>query len=343
MFEDYLSFSYAHGLPTIKGGLKQTPADFYVEEVLPFTPNGEGEHFYLWIEKEGCNTKDVAVALAEQLGCKQSVVSYAGLKDKHAITRQWFSLHLPGTTSISISDGEGWRVCDITKNQKKLKIGALKGNRFVIVLRDLEGELETIDDTLKQIQQNGVPNYFMEQRFGHLGHNLIKAHRLLCERQKVKSRFLRGMYISAMRSYLFNKHLSARVDSGTWQTAMVGDVMQLTGSSSVFIVESPKEDSIDVRIASGDISPALMLPGAGNMLQAAEALAFESEVLRDYSLYLDALHDLAVERAYRASIATPENMQWNWQKKNMLALSFYLESGSYATAVIRELMQKKRT
>lgn len=335
---DFNDLAFAYGKPQATGTMKTSAEDFKVNEELGYELSGEGEHLYLRIEKKGLNTEELVKTLARTLGKSEKSISYAGLKDRQALTTQWLCVHCPGE-EIADTDklaGEGWRVIDSKRHIKKLKTGALAANNFNLVLRDIKGQQE-VENRLQQIRLGGVPNYFGVQRFGYDGQNLVKADAVLCGNMKVKNRFLRGIYYSAARAFLFNLILSARVRTENWNTALAGDVMQLAGKNSIFSIEIPDE-LIQTRIGEFDLSPAAPLWGSGQERASGDVLAQQERVLNNYKSWCEALESHGLERAYRPLILPIEDLLWNWQD-DRLNLSFRLTSGSYATSVVRELIQ----
>ncbi|ASQ45529.1 tRNA pseudouridine(13) synthase TruD [Legionella clemsonensis] len=333
---DFKPQAFAYGKPNSTGNIKCSPEDFSVHEILGFDLTGEGEHLYLQIEKKGLNTEEVVRSLARRLVKSEKAISYAGLKDKEAVTTQWFSIHCPGEViNAETLEGEGWRVLQAKRHAKKLRTGALAANQFTLVVRDLT-HLEKVEERLEQISANGVPNYFGPQRFGYGNNNLLKAEQLLLAGIRVKNRFLRGIYYSAARAFLFNQILSERVQANTWNKAMAGDVMQLTGSNSIFSIEE-SDAVIEKRVAEFDISPAAPLWGRGEERLQMQALALQQKALLPYNSWCKALEQHGLDRAYRSLRLVVEQMKWDWQGDN-LQLSFQLTAGSYATAVMRELI-----
>ncbi|KTC67754.1 hydrogenase [Legionella birminghamensis] len=330
--------AYALGKPASRGILKQCPEDFIVNEILGFELTGEGEHLFLFIEKRNINTEDVAKEIARALKLSPRAVSYAGLKDKQALTRQWFSVHLPGKQHSNIELGQGgqWKILREQRHNKKLKTGALAGNQFQLILRDIVKE-DNLDERLSAIAAHGVPNYFGAQRFGNNGQNLYKAEQLLFEGMKVKNPFLKGMYYSAARAYLFNRILDFRISRQNWNKGVPGDVMQLAGTHSVFHCETPDE-TIQKRINAFDISPSGVLWGTGTNRVTDLALNLQEQALTELHNWCRALEEHKLEIAYRAFVLEPKEMQWKWLSENELFVEFALTSGSYATSVIRELM-----
>ncbi|HBI22403.1 MAG TPA: tRNA pseudouridine(13) synthase TruD [Legionella sp.] len=337
MIFDVNELAYAYGKPPSTAVFKAAPDDFMVDEVLGFALSGVGEHQFLRIEKKGLNTHELVLRLAQCLGKPVKHISYAGLKDRQALTTQWLSVHCPGETipGIHALHGEGWRVVDSGRHLKKLKTGGLSGNRFQLVLHEVQNK-DAVEMRLQRIQADGVPNYFGPQRFGHQGQNMVKAMGMLLHGQRVKDRFLRGIYYSAARSFLFNRILSARVEHETWDKALPGDVMQLTGTQSIFSIERPDE-ALHARVALHDVSPTSLLWGTGESRVSAEALIIQQQGLDGLDAWCDALEQHGLERAYRAHVLCADQLAWCWQAYDLM-VSFELTAGSYATSVLRELV-----
>ncbi len=161
----------AHGAACGEAVLKAVAEDFQVDEVLDIPLSGEGEHLWLWVEKRGLNTEEAARRLGRAAGVQQKNVSYAGLKDRQALTRQWFSLHLPGKADPDLGAAEGadLRILRRTRHSRKLQRGAHAANGFTLRLTGLRAERALLDARLERIAADGVPNYFGLQRFGHGG------------------------------------------------------------------------------------------------------------------------------------------------------------------------------
>ncbi|TAL59820.1 MAG: tRNA pseudouridine(13) synthase TruD, partial [Legionella sp.] len=263
-----LDWPYAYGKPLSTATFKASPEDFQVNELFTGEFSGEGEHILLKIEKKGLNTEDVVKALARLINKSIKTISYAGLKDRQALSTQWLSIHAPGEDIAGLEDisEPNWRVLEHSRHNKKLRPGFLTGNQFIIQLKQLS-EPEAFIQRIEQIKARGVPNYFGEQRFGRNAGNLEKAEALLVQGKRVKDRFLQGIYFSAARSWIFNLILAERVRAGNWCSVLAGDVMQLSGSHSIFVAENDLIE-LDQRILAKDLSPAGPLPGKRkNMVQ----------------------------------------------------------------------------
>ncbi|RRU18359.1 tRNA pseudouridine(13) synthase TruD [Stenotrophomonas sp. 278] len=328
----------AFGAPLLTGKIRTTPEDFQVDELPAFEPSGEGEHLLLTVRKRGANTVHVARQIARWAGLPEMGVSYAGMKDRHAVTTQRFSVHLPKRVAPDpalLNDAE-IEVLESTWHNRKLQRGALAGNRFKLVLRDVQGDAALIDARLAQIATRGLPNWFGEQRFGRDGGNVPAALAMFQGRRMRKDQ--RSLLLSAARSALFNQVLAARVEQGTWDTALDGEVWMLDGSRSVFGPEA-WSDALAERLARFDIHPSGPLWGEGELRSTGDAAALERGAISDeQSLQLRAgLEDARLKQERRALRLRPALMQHQWLQPDVLELSFALPPGCYATAVLHEL------
>lgn len=329
--------AFAYGKPEASGVFKASADDFKVDERLGFKLSGNGEHQFLRIEKRGLNTEELVKRLAKTLSKPVKSISYAGLKDRQALTTQWLSVHCPGEIipDAHLLGGDGWRVIESGRHLKKLKIGGLASNLFTLVVREIS-DCSAVEARLLVIKTGGVPNYFGPQRFGHNGQNVSRAADILFKGVRVKDKFLRGIYYSAARSWLFNRILSLRVTQHSWNKALSGDVMQLAGTHSIFPVDIPDE-TIHARMAANDLSPASVLWGLGHERLRLEALVVQQQGVDGLKSWCEALEQHGLERAYRAHVLHPQGLTWQWQDAN-LTLSFELVPGAYATSVLRELI-----
>lgn len=328
---------YAHGNPSGHGVLRQEPADFIVLEALSFEPSGEGEHVFLQIQKTSENTDFIARQIARFAGVRQRDVSYAGLKDRHAITTQWFSVWLPGKSDPDWSGlvSDNLQLLQVIRHARKLKRGVLAANHFKIRIRNWQGDVAKTQQQLVNIQQGGVPNYFGVQRFGHAGQNVAKALAMF-EGAKVP-REQRSIYLSAARAYLFNHILAERVRQGNWDQALAGDVFMLNGTKS-FFQSDPLNEMLTTRLQAQDIHPTGVLWGLGRQTLTADAAAIEAAVLSEFSALADGLIQEKLELARRALRVTVQNLAWQFIAEDILELQFSLPPGSFATAVLRELI-----
>lgn len=329
----------AWGDTPARGRLRVAPEDFQVSEIPLLEPEGDGEHIWVLVRKRLQNTADVAGLLARCAGVPQRDVSYAGLKDRQAVTEQWFSVHLPGRTlpDWSAIGSPDVSVLQQARHGRKLRRGALRGNRFRILVRDLVTDPVQLRERLETIAAEGVPNYFGEQRFGRNGSNLRIAERLFSNPRMRLSRHQRGLALSAARSLLFNAVLSRRVSEGSWNRALPGDAMQLQGSHSYFIA-TLVDAELQQRVAAHDVHPTGPLHGRGAAAVEAGVLALETAVLAGYPGWRAGLEAAGLKQERRALRLIPEDLGWTQPEANVLCMEFSLPAGAYATSVLRELL-----
>lgn len=322
----------------VNATFRSCPSDFRVVEQLAFTASGTGEHILIRLCKRGLNTEQVARQLARVAGVPRKAVSYAGLKDRHAETTQYFSVHLPGKPEPRWQqlDGENMQVLEVSRHQRKLRRGALSGNHFVIILRDVTGPVAEIENRLQQIQSSGTPNYFAGQRFGIAAGNLYSAAAMLLGGQRVRDRFQRGIYLSAARAWLFNLVLAERIRSNNWNLAVPGDSMMLDHSRACFVVHE-LDAELHARVEKLAIHPTGPLWGKGDQMVQAEALSLERKALEPWQDWCDALQRHGLEMARRRLRIVADGLTWRWLADDTLELEFGLTPGAYATAVLREI------
>lgn len=355
-----IAFSKAYPETHVTAMFKTEPADFIVEENMRIDFSMEGEHCWLYIQKQGCNTDWVAQQLARYCEVRPVAVSYAGLKDRQAVTMQWFSVHLPGRADPDWQDIEKMindmssmpkdissvRILKHYRHHRKLKRGALQSNTFRVKLRELNDTSDETYDLLSsrclQIADRGVPNYFGEQRFGRHRNNLAQAEKLFSSRRNRISRHKRSLYLSAARSWIFNHILSQRIDLGVWDTSMPGDVFMLNGRSACFSDEGEDADVLQARLQAGEIHPTAVMWGEGDTMVHAQAKQLESQVIDDFPEYRDGLVKARVQASRRACRVIPENLEYK-RVGDDVELAFTLPSGSYATAVLAEIFSELQT
>jgi tRNA pseudouridine13 synthase len=334
--------AHAWGDTPARGYLRVAPEDFQVSEIPLLEPAGEGEHVWLLVRKRLQNTADVAGLLARCAGVPLRDVSYAGLKDRQAVTEQWFSVHLPGSTAPdwSVLESPDVSILRAVRHSRKLRRGALRGNRFRIRVHDLVADPGALRQRLEMIATAGVPNYFGEQRFGRNGSNLRTAGQLFSNPRMRLSRHQRGLVLSAVRSQLFNAVLSRRVSEGSWNRALPGDAMQLHGSQSYFVATVVDAD-LQQRVAAHDVHPTGPLHGRGAAVVEAEALALEKAVLAGYPDWQAGLEAAGLKQERRALRLTLDDLEWTQPAAETLCLEFSLPAGAYATSVLRELLSAR--
>ena len=319
---------------------KSLPEDFQVEEILGFDTTGKGEHRLIWVEKQDRNSNDVATEIAKKLGIRKRLVNHCGLKDRNAVTRQWFSLHLPGLESPAAEalNADGVRVLKITRNLRKLRRGCHHGNHFTIRLRDCTFTKEAAADRWQAIIDRGVPNYFGPQRFGHDGGNIAHARRFMSGEIEVRDRALRGILLSAARSFIFNDCVAKRVQNGTWGVPLEGEVFGFADNRSLVLPGNLRGDEFE-RVSNGTLELTAPLWGQGDLLSQGQVKAFEEGVAESSSEIITGLvqFNLQQERRVIRLKPVPETSTLTWETDSTLVLRFDLPTGTYATTLLREL------
>jgi len=333
----------AFGPPLVTGLARATPEDFVVDEELGFAPEGEGPHWLLRVRKRAANTEFVARVLAQHGGQRAGDVGFAGLKDRHAVATQWFSVARGTSTAahwLSLEHPE-FQVLEAHAHRRKLQRGALAGNRFQLNVRHLEGDLAALPARAEDLRAQGVPNYFGEQRFGRDANNLVLAARWAETREPPRARSDRGFALSAARSVIFNAVLAARVQRSDWSSLQPGDVANLEGSGSVFAV-TVIDETLARRAREFDLHPTGPLWGSGPSLAGGAVLALEQHVAGDYASLTTLLAAEGL-RPERRSLRLKVDALTVDLSGDTLALAFRLPAGAFATAVLRELIAQPRT
>ena len=334
MSEEY---ARAHGEALFSARMRAEPGDFQVTEQLGFEPDGDGEHDLLLVEKVSTNTQWLARQLARFAGVSARDVGYAGLKDRHAVCRQWFSVYTRGAhpdwSGLSL---EGVRLIRAGRHRRKLRRGSHRGNHFRIRLDRLSRMPTTAELTARVdvIAARGVPNYFGRQRFGHNGENLELAAALFGGAKLRRDK--RGFAISAARARVFNAVLNHRVATGTWERILPGELANLDGSGSVFAVPTV-DDEIERRVREFDIHPTGPLWGTrGSNETSAEVADIEAAVAAEHRLLTDGLCSIGASAAVRPLRVRPAAFQLRCDKQ-AVELKFCLPRGAFATALLAEI------
>lgn len=343
--------------PISHATFKAQPEHFIVTERLPETFSEDGEHLWLFLEKTGINTAHLATLLSKWAKIPVRDVGYSGLKDRHAVTRQWFSLRVPhGHPELSTLNDflttklhaqEQVRLLKHARHRQKLNRGTHKHNHFTLILSDIlfnENENpESLEATLTKLNHEGVPNFFGQQRFGHDNLNQMldffeknikhpknnkRPHRLDATTERM---------VSVARSHLFNEILAQRTQNNTWKTALTGEVFNLNGTGSLFTAEL--SDDICHRLETGDIHPTAPLYGKidpKNKQPTETALALELELRSrpEYAALISGLERLGIKAARRATRMMVTELSWHWTDERTLVLDFVLPTGSFATVFL---------
>jgi tRNA pseudouridine13 synthase len=333
----------AWGGPLGAGVLRASPEDFVVDEILGFAASGEGPHALLRVRKRGANTEWVARELARAAGCKPFEVGFAGLKDRNAVTTQAFTVPRGKKAAAEFLGmrGEGYEVIEAAAHQRKLPRGALEGNRFEIRVRGLECDPGQVASRVQAIAGGGVPNYFGPQRFGRDAGNLAQVLQAAAapggRRSARRGNFDQGFMLSAARSVIFNAVLAERVARKDWNRLQAGDVANLDGRGSVFAV--PLLDAeLERRCAGLELHPTAPLPGGGESLATGEVRELEERIAAGFPEALAVIQSERMNAERRALRLRVRELEHEYAE-GVLRLRFALSSGSFATAVLREIIE----
>jgi tRNA pseudouridine13 synthase len=338
-------------LSGIGGRIKSTPDDFDVEEIPAYEPSGSGEFLYLWLEKRSMGAEYFQRQVAQRLGLKSGEVGSAGLKDRHAVTRQWVSVPASAEPHLPHLEGDGIRVLRVSRHGNKLRAGHLHGNRFRIVIRDLakDADVPTAAAAIVQrLREQGMANFFGPQRFGHDGETLHLGLALLHDRPppvtadgrrpNLRNPFLRKLALSAVQSALFNQYLAQRWTDGHLRRVLPGDVMAKWPFGGMFVAED-----VAVEQARFDRRETVTVgPLFGRKTYPAQYDA----ALREAAL-------LSAAGLTPASFARFGKLLMGTRRHNLvyiadleatlqlesLQLTFTLPAGSYATVLLGEIMK----
>jgi tRNA pseudouridine13 synthase len=333
-------------LPGIGGIIRDETEDFVVDEVPAYEPCGDGEHTYFRVEKRDITTLQLAKQIAEKLDLPPRSISYAGLKDARAVARQTFSVQFVPTETIEALELDRARILWVSRHRNKLRVGHLRGNRFTLRIRDVVSEAEPrAAAILDQLQARGVPNAYGPQRFGNRGDNHIAGYHLLHADRAALQRMgirhlasnLRGLFISALQSALFNQIVALRIQDGTLGTVIHGDIARKEDTGGIFTVEDVTAER--PRAAAWEISATGPIYGDKLMQAQGAAGEMESRVLAAAGLSLDDFRAIRERGLRRPLRYNPEGLTWKAEGGNALSLSFFAPKGSFATILLRELMK----
>lgn len=351
----YTTLCFADGSfdgPPATALIKAIPADFQVIENMPFDCSGEGEHIWLNITKTEQHTTQVANNLAKLAGIAAKHVGFSGMKDHRAVTSQWFSAWLPGVRDEDLPDWSqltqpntqpsedqaGLVINSVQRHSKKLQRGAHRDNEFTIRLRDFTGDLTAFSARIAQIEQQGVPSYFGEQRFGYAASNLNKASEWFEQGYKIKQPNKRSLLLSSARAWLFNTVLSKRLAQQNWLQVLAQEPLNLAGSKAYFISEDIVADQL--RLEQLDINTTGPLWGRGVdkvLSENSSIYALEQQTLQAFPLFLAGLEKAGLSYERRALRMMPIDLQWQ-QEGQDIVLQFSLLRGQFATSLLRELV-----
>jgi len=334
-------FLYPYGEPIISGLLKSQAEDFKVTEKLGFKPQGEGEHLFLWIEKSGLTTHELIERVAKDFSVKARDIGHSGLKDKIAVTRQWLSLYLPGQmTSLELPHISDYKLLDQAWHHKKLRPGTHRSNHFEVIIRNVDTMPATSWQQLDSIRNKGMANYFGQQRFGRQDDNVEQALRAFSNARRARklSRNKRGLYVSALRSFLFNRILARRIERGFWHKPLSGDVFMLRGSQSIFF--ESLNDALLERYNRFDLSSTISLYGSGKRLLEDDALELEDQVLSKFEDVKHCLNQQNAKLQMRATRVAVQELSVNHDASGKsLHIEVTLPRGSYFTSLLNHFIE----
>lgn len=338
MDADKSDLPYWHGGPLGRARFKTRPEDFVVEELLGFEPSGTGEHCLVWVEKRDLDSNAAAARLADALGLRRRLVSHCGLKDRHAVTRQWFSLHMPGQAAPEAAALESaeLRVLRITRNTRKLRRGIHAGNRFTIRLREPDFDAVLAARRWQAITETGVPNFFGPQRFGNGGRNVEKAAAMFRGEFTPGDRLLRGLLLSAARSLLFNAVVAGRMARGNWDRPLAGEVFGFADNGTILLPEKQRGDEA-VRFEQGVVELTAPLWGSGELQSVAAVRELEMTLLAGFPELTAGLAACGLRQERRIMRLRPLEPSFEVLENGDLQLQFDLPKGTYATTLLREL------
>lgn len=341
-----MTTEFNHLFPTLNevsaaGDIRTHAADFLVIEHHDMTFSGSGEHLWFKVEKTNSNTAWVATQLASACKVPARQVGFAGLKDRHAITQQWFSVQLPKVSDLEVIksklDAE-IKILEHHWHQSKIKTGQLTHNEFKLVVRNVKGDRAHIEQNIAQVKKLGAPNYFGPQRFGNGMNNIQQAKDWFAGKIRVNNKKLRGLLISTARSHIFNLILAHRIQHNIWQHPITGDILQLNESHSWFPAKDASTEELAERITQFDIHITAALWGEDAVQSTDKCAALESTVANSMSEYQPGFVTHRVKQDRRSMRIHPNQFNHDWVDDN-LHLNFKLQPGSYATAVLREIIQ----
>ena len=323
------------------GGLLKAEAEYFVVEEIPlYEPEGEGEHVYVRLAREGWTTRDIHKSLVKLFGLRAVDVGYAGLKDKQARVTQTFSLALRGTDVATaaqrIQEALPFEVVWARRHKNKLKSGHLLGNRFrILVAEPHEDGLSRTAAIRRTLEQGGIPNFYGTQRFGTRGRNEQKGREALMGKGP-RDRWIRRLLLSSYQSALFNAWLVERIRKGWFETLLPGDVAKKTDTGGLFEVQDTAAES--ERFQEGRITYTGPIYGAKMRWATGMPGDLEQEVLASRGISVEALSRARLKGSRRAARLFVHDLKIHGTPKG-ICFTFSLPKGSYATILMREFMK----
>jgi tRNA pseudouridine13 synthase len=342
-------------LPGTGGRIKTEPEDFEVEEVPAYPPCGQGDFLYLWVEKRSMGAEYFVRQLARRLDIPPGEVGTAGLKDRHAVTRQMVSVPAGVESRLGQVDGDGIRLLKVDRHTNKLKPGHLHGNRFRVLIRDADAQAgERLVPLLERLRRDGLPNFYGPQRFGRDGETVRLGLAMLLplgrgqettpqrgettpqREKKVRNPFLRKLALSAAQSVLFNHYLARRMADGMFRRVLPGDVMAKWPFGGLFVAEDVAREQ--ARFDARETVTAGPLFGRKTFAAAREAAEREATVLQECRVTPQSFHGFGklLQGTRRHNLIYVDDLQAEVEATGV-RLRFTLPAGSYATVLLREI------
>ena len=330
--------------PIKNARIKSVPEDFIVFEVPKYVASGFGNHIYLWLRKRDISGGDLLRVLSGALKIDQKLIGTAGTKDRRAVTYQWVSIPREYAWRLRFIDHPDISILKIVPGSNKIKTGHLRGNRFIIKLRDVDApDVEKIAHAVRQLRLRGFPNLFGTQRFGNNGSNLWMGLDMLAGqgRQRRVSPFKRRMAISAVQSAVFNMYCRERDANAGLDRIILGDVLT-KNRGGLFCCDDVARDQ--ARLATGEVDITGPIFGTKTFRPMHESALFEDSIIESAGMDSNTFKPFAriASGTRRRLLVKPEGLGFEISK-DTVELSFFLPSGSYATVMLRELVDVLHT
>jgi tRNA pseudouridine13 synthase len=324
----------------IGGTIKDTPDDFIVKEIPVYEPEGEGEHLFINLTKKGVTTREVQKSIARLFNTPRQDVNYAGIKDKHAVTTQNFSVWLregqDQNLAYKLEEELPVTIHNLAFHPRKIKSGHLAGNGFAIRIRNLDMPVpqaaERAGEIAKLLRISGVPNFYGDQRFGMEGDNALRGLQIITGELREKSKWLRRFLMSSYQSYLFNYYLYRRMEQGLYGKILTGDVAKKHETGGIFVVEDATRDQ--ERLENQEISYTGPVYGKKMTPAQGEAARLEEQILEEQNIDLQTLRNARLTGTRRQGILIPRIRVE--EEAESIRLHFTLPKGAFATIVVRE-------
>ncbi len=331
------------GIEGIGGIIKETPENFVVEEIPAYQPDGEGEHLFIHITKRGITTREVQKALSALFHVSKQDVNFAGIKDKHAVASQYFSVWLRNKKTrdlaYQLEEKLPIKINSMACHRKKIKQGHLLANAFNVKITKLpvtpEQALNQIQPIIEIIHSKGLPNFYGPQRFGIEGNNAQKGYEILKGERKEKNKWFRKFLLAAYQSHLFNDYLTLRIRKGLYDKILLGDVAKKHDTGGIFVVD--ESESEQQRLDNKEICYTGPMFGKKMKPAHGESAELEEKILKKNQVTWEELAEAKLNGTRRQGVIIPD-IQTEIEKDGV-RVRFKLPKGAYATVILREFMK----